>query len=95
MSVLATYIHDPEARLDYSMNWAPWLPDGDTIDVSTWSIEPVGPTLSSASVSVSGLVATVYVEGATEGETYILTNHIVTIGAREDDRSVKLKVKDR
>ena len=29
---------DPEAALDYLISWSDWLPSGDTISTSSWSV---------------------------------------------------------
>ena len=32
---------DTEAALDYLISWSQWLPSGDTISTSSWSIESI------------------------------------------------------
>lgn len=92
MPVLQTYEHDPDAELDYSVDWTAWLPDGDTIASSDWEISPSGPTISRKTVDVDGKIATCFVEGLVAGTKYRLTNRIVTTpGARRNDRSILLK----
>jgi hypothetical protein len=34
-------------------------------------------------------------KGGVAGQSYTITNHITTTGGREDDRSFKVKVKER
>ena len=91
---MATYVHDPDSDLDYGFDWTDWLA-GDTIADSTWEINPTGPTLHNPTFSDTN--TTVWVDGGETGTTYTLTNHITTSNTppREDDRSHKLKVKER
>ncbi len=95
MAVLETYTHDPDAKLDYSVDWSLWLADGDTVQASTWAVSPSGPTLSGSSINVPATITTIFFDGGTEGERYTLTNHIVTTEGREDDRSIRIKVVER
>lgn len=77
------YTKDPDAILDYTINWSQWL-NGDTIDTSTWNV-PSGITLVSSSADDTS--ATIIISGGTVGTYYSITNHIVTIDGLEDDRS--------
>lgn len=82
---------DPEAVLDYSIDWTAWL-DGDTISVSAWTV-PAGITQDSASASTTG--TTIWLSGGAAGETYTLVNHITTAAGREDDRTIRIKVREK
>lgn len=88
------YTKDPQAKLDYGWDWSAWL-GTDTISTSTWTVDPAGPVLSNA--THDGTKTTVWIAGGVSGSTYTLTNHVLTNStpAREDDRSFKLKVKER
>ena len=88
-----SFIIDPDAKLDYSVNWEHWLDDDDAIDTSTWAITPTGPTLSGSTHDDTGTI--VWVDGCTSGTTYTLTNSIVTDDGREDDRSITLHCEQR
>jgi len=85
------YIKDPDAVLDYPMNWADWL-DGDTISTSTWTV-PDGITKDSDSKTTSA--TTIWLSGGTAGLDYTLINHIVTAAGREDDRTIIIKVREK
>lgn len=95
MPTLQTFIHDPQAKLDYSVDWTAWLAPGDAIDTSVWAVTPLGPTLSANSVDVDGKIATIWFTGGTTGEKFVLTNHIITTDGREDDRSITIKLTQR
>lgn len=89
---------DPEARLDYQLNWAEWLPSGDTISTSTWTAETItGDTdnLNVAGSSNTDNTATATINGGTEGNIYRLYNEITTTGGLTERRFFRVKVKAR
>lgn len=86
-----TYTQDPDAVLDYTVDWAAWL-DDDTISVSTWTAES---GIEIADDSSTDTTATVFVSGGTVGERYAVTNHIVTAGGREDDRTLTIRIREQ
>ena len=88
-------LKDPDAVLDYSINWAPWLPDGDTIATSTWIVTGPDSTLAEDSSSKSTTVTTVWLSGGTLGLSYTVTNRVVTTAGRTDDRSIGLQVRQK
>lgn len=87
------FIIDPDAKLDYSVDWTDWLNGVDVIDTSTWAITPTGPTLSAPTHDDTGTI--VWVDGCTVDTTYRLTNSIVTDDGREDDRTITLHCEQR
>lgn len=88
---VASYTKDPDAVLDYELDWSEWL-DTDTIASSSWTAD-TGITIDSDTNTTT--TATVWVSGGTVGERYEVTNHIVTTAGREDDRSIKIKCKEK
>lgn len=89
---LNNFDHDPDAVLDYSIDWSDWLASGEVISTSAWTV-PTGITQDTATKTDS--VATIWISGGTAGQIYTVTNHIVTDGGREDDRSLHLHCKER
>jgi hypothetical protein len=93
MSVL---IKDPDALLDYSVDWEAegYLLEGEALESSSWLIEPsVSPEeLAIDDQFVDGNVATIVVSGGVVGHRYKATNRIVTDAGREDDRSIIIRV---
>lgn len=85
------FTKDPEATLDYSVDWTKWLA-GDTIQTSEWTV-PAG--LTQVSSSNTNSKATVWLSGGTAGQSYTVTNHITTAGGRTDERSITIRVQDR
>lgn len=89
-------LKDPEATLDYSVDWgADYLSD-DVLADSSWTVspdEPGGVTIVSGRFDL--LIATVQAEGGIAGRLYRLTNHVVTAAGRSDSRSIMLRVEKR
>jgi len=92
---VSAYVKDPAANLPFSENWATWLAGegSDTISTSTWVATPTGLTIGATSHDTTS--ATVWISGGTVDVTYTLTNHIVTVGGRIDERSSTIRVIDR
>lgn len=88
-----TFTKDPDAVLDYSVDWTAWLA-GDQIASSEWLLEQ-GALLEIITDTHTATKATVWLRGGQEGTTYIVTNRIVTSGGRTDDRTISVKVEDR
>lgn len=82
---------DPDATLDYGINWSAWLA-GDVITSSSWS-EPEGIEVDSN--THDDTTTTVWVSGGTLGKIYRLTNTIITAAGRKEDRTIKLVIKNR
>lgn len=86
---------DPEAVLDYLLNWSEWLSSGDSVDTSTWSIEAIsGDTdpLTTTSSASSATTTTVKLSGGTIGNLYKVYNTITTAGGLTDRRYFRVKI---
>lgn len=86
-----TYTKDPNAVLDYSVDWTRWL-YGDTIANSAWVV-PGGLT-KVVDTSTTNVV-TVWLSGGEVGQSYTVTNRITTAGGRTEDRSFIIAVAER
>ena len=92
------FIKDPDAILDYGVTWAAWLAEvGDTLATSAWSIitAATAPPLAIDSDVSDTTIATVWLSGGKAGTKYALLNRITTVGGRQDDRTVYVKVKEK
>ena len=88
-----TFTKDPDAVLDYSVDWLLWLA-GDEISSSEWIWSGARPSRRSPTHSPP-VGTVVWLGGGDEGVTYPVTNRIVTVGGRTDDRTISVKVEDR
>lgn len=86
---------DPQAILDYSVDWTSYL-SGDTIVTSAWSSSSTDLTLTLD--TNDGSKSVVVVSGGTAGKTYTITNRITYErdgNSLSDDRSIVLFVCDK
>ena len=80
---------DPDAVLDYTIDWTGWLRGGDAIVTSTCT---VALGLTKVSETHTDTTASVFVSGGTEGASYDITNHITTAQGRADDRTITITI---
>lgn len=85
-------LKDPDATLDFEVDWSQWLQASETITASGWTV-PAG--LTRVSDTHTGTTATVWLSGGVLGQRYTVTNEITTSGGRIDDRSLHIDVMDR
>lgn len=88
----ANFIKDPDAVLDYEIDWTEWL-DGDAIQTATWHDPTDGLTVVRS--STTNTVSTVWLSGGTVGATAKVTCRVVTNGGRTEDRTLSLWVTQR
>jgi hypothetical protein len=89
-------LKDPEAVLDYAVDWGAEYLSGDALLTSSWSVspdEPGGAAIAGSQFDL--LIATVQVGGGLAGKIYRVTNHVTTVSGREDSRSIILRVEKR
>ncbi|AIY17795.1 hypothetical protein GUY44_07230 [Pimelobacter simplex] len=89
---MANFTKDPDADLDYTRDWAPWLAGGDTIETSTWIVED---GIDHSRESHTDTAATIWLTGGTVGRTYSVTNRITTTSGRTDDRTFTIEIRQR
>lgn len=91
---MATFfaIKDPDAILDYGIDWTNWLTGTDTLVTSTWSA-PTGLTIVTTTITAGTALA--YISGGTIGEVYDVSNKITTAQARTEERSILFTCIDR
>jgi len=83
---------DPDAVLEYTLDWTDWLAD-------------VSDTITSASVTVNGVTkasdsnttvkVTAWISGGTVGQMPSATYLIVTAGGRTDERTIYFNIRQR
>lgn len=83
---------DPSANKDYGWDWERWL-NGDTIATSSWMANKSGLDLDDGTWDTTS--TTIWISGGTLGEGYTVTNHVITVGGRADDRSFKVVIKNQ
>lgn len=89
---LGTKRKDPDAIIDFGVDWSDWLATGETITASWWTVES---GLTENSNTFGDTSTTIWVQGGTAGETYTLANKVATSGGRTDERSFEVMVEER
>lgn len=89
----SSYKKDPDATLDYTMDWSDWLdPVQDAIIAVEW-LPDEGLTVANSSHTAT--TATAMVSGGAVAERLNLTCRITTRDGRTDDRSITLNIVNR
>lgn len=88
---IPTIIKDPDAILDYTIDWTAWLDDlSDTI-ASRTIVAQSGIVCDSS--TISGKKVIMWLSGGSKvGNTYQVTCRIVTTSGRTDDRSIYVQI---
>lgn len=74
MTILAA--KDPQAVLDYSVDWTRDLTPTEIITGSSWTVSP--PTMVVQATELNGDITTVWLSGGVAGTRYRVTNTIQT-----------------
>ena len=89
-------LKDPDAVLDYSVDWGAEYLLGDLIADSQWSVDPDEQDgVSVAGSDFDAKTSTVKAAGGQPGRVYRLVNHVVLDSGRTDSRSIVLRVEKR
>ncbi len=97
-----TFIKDPGATLDYTVDWTGWLAgsDNDTIELVSWAVSNVNdtavdagsPELTIESQSNSTTLATVWLTAGLGYQTYLVACTTTTNGGRDNNQSFYIAV---
>ena len=90
--VVATWSKDPDAVLDYILDWSRWLALDEEITGLTVVADP-GITVDSSSFTTA--ITTVWLSGGTDGSNYRITYRITTDQGRADDRTIVIRARNR
>lgn len=89
-------LKDPDAILDYSVDWGAEYLGEDQLTESQWSVSPIEPEgVTLAGSAFDQAIATVKAGGGVPGRIYQLDNQVVMASGRIDSRSVTLRVERR
>lgn len=90
------FLKDPDARLDYRVDWSDACGPGVEIAESQWATTPLtDPELRIGEQGLSDNVAWVELQGGTPGALYRIGNHVRFSDGRTDERSLALRVEQR
>ncbi len=86
------WIKDPDAVLDYTLDWSAWLGD-DTIDTLEVRKNDEGIEIDSESHTTT--TTTVWLSGGMNGTNYSISFRITTTAGRIDERTIVVKVRSQ
>lgn len=87
---------DPEAVLDYSIDWGAEYLGGDLLADSQWTVSPEEPGgVSIVGSDFDATISLVKAGGGLPGRLYKLVNHVTLESGRIDNRSIVLRVEPR
>ena len=89
---------DTEAQLIYTFDWSEWLPAGDSISTSSYTITARAndpDPLIKESEGIDGDKTYVELSNGQEGKTYTVTCQIETTDGLIDRRNFRVKVEAR
>lgn len=89
----ALFYKDPDAVLDYAMDWSTWLSSGEAI--STWLVAADSSLITVSTHSHAAGVVTAWLSGGVVGSAYTISVKVVTSSSRTEERSFKVKIKQR
>ena len=85
------FTKDPDATLDYRFDWSLWLDDGEAIVEADILADQVDVD----TVSHTDRDVTVFLSGGQEGERAEVTCRVTTSEGRIDDRTIRLRLRQR
>lgn len=89
-------LKDPDAALDYAIDWGSQYLSGDGLDQSSWAVVPVeAGGLTVAASKFDNSMATVTATGGVIGHLYQLTNQVVLQSGLSDRRCIVIRVEKR
>lgn len=93
---MSTYCKDPQARIDYAIDWSEAIGEATVIAASLWSVAPADP--GGVAVEAHGFSlrqANVTLSGGIEGRSYRVANRVTTTDGQIDERSLLIRVEQR
>lgn len=86
---------DPDAFLDYVIDWNEWLPTDDIIIGSKWLVSRDSPKDITFSMSYHTNTQTkIWIAGGTPKKLYEVVNRVYTQDGRIEDRTILLKCEE-
>lgn len=93
--LLGTVSKQPRDRIDFDVTFGDWLDErgGDTIGAVLASVAPAGLTL--LTTANDGRRVKQWIEGGESGTTYQITLTATTVGGRQKEVEIRVRVRER
>lgn len=82
---------DPDAILDYEVDWSSWLASGETISSASWTLTGVTQT----TVNTTTTKSTIWLSGGTANNRATASCKITTSLGRVDERTIEIVIRNR
>lgn len=93
---MGLYLKDPDATLDYSVDWASRYLGTDSVAASSWTIEPLETGgLMLVNESLSDGVSTAVLADGVAGHVYRVVNRVMLVSGLVDERQMSVRVEHR
>jgi hypothetical protein len=93
---MTLYVKDPQARIDYAIDWSAAYLDGQAIAQSIWTISPAeADAISVAASTFDAQQTSATLTGGLPGRIYRITNRVTLTDGQIDERSISLRVEGR
>jgi len=90
------FLKDPDAAVDYRVDWAAAMAQGVTVAESVWTVEPIEALgLAVDGEATSGSAATARLSGGIAGHVYRVGNRVTLSDGSVDERSLVVRVEQR
>ena len=93
MAVIASFKKQPVERLDYNVDYEPWLDSGDSLSEVTTSVSPAGE-LAVFSSAIIGKRIQLWISDGVDKKTYKVTVTVTTSAGRIKQDEVSFSVKE-
>lgn len=93
MIPIASFSKDPDAVLDYEIDWSRWLVAGDQIATAEWASSSDELEIDSSSLSTKA--AKCWLSGGIAGCSYDVRCRITTTQGRREDRTIRIACVER
>ncbi|TRW14366.1 phage fiber-tail adaptor protein [Glacieibacterium frigidum] len=93
---MTIFLKDPQAGIDYAVDWGAAYLQGQTITGSVWAVTPdeaEGVRVTGELGSATRTAATL--AGGEPGKLYRVANRVTLSDGRTDERSVTLRIEQR
>jgi hypothetical protein len=93
---VAIFVKDPDAVIDYAVDWSAGYLAGQEVAQSLWTVAPAeagGVTVEAATQTAGKTVATL--SGGIAGHVYHITNMVRFSDGRSDERTLVVRVEER
>ncbi len=93
---MTLFLKDPDAVMDYRVDWSLALGDAVTLAASVWHVEPLeADGVSVAEAGFETNAARARLAGGVPGHVYSVGNRVTLSDGSTDERSLTIRVENR